>query len=93
MGMKDDVLVQYKESAANSSSPGDKSASSTSKVDVPEVFRNCIETYMKVQFVQRFHVCKVCGFKVTQDDEGGSEILAAHVMEHSLKELYDSGSW
>ena len=63
---------------------------------MPEVFRNCIESRVKIRLVEKVYSCKVCGFSVdTSQGEATSQggvlpldLLEAHVMEHSLKELY-----
>lgn len=65
--------------------------------NVPEVFRNCVDTFVKIRLVEKVRVCKVCGFSVPATDSlapsdgGGERALLAHVMEHSLKELYETG--
>ena len=63
--------------------------------EIPEIFRNCIESRVKLRIVQKVFSCKVCGFSVDisqgEVNQGGAsplDILEAHVMEHSLKELY-----
>ena len=63
---------------------------------MPEVFRNCIETRVKIQVIEKNYACRVCGFSVDVSDQGSLheddnrplDTLEAHVMEHSLKELY-----
>ncbi|XP_076820688.1 uncharacterized protein LOC143466001 isoform X1 [Clavelina lepadiformis] len=66
-----------------------------SKMHMPEVFRNCIETRVKIQLIDKVHVCKVCGYSVVTTNPSNTvevdKILQAHVMEHSLKELYATG--
>ncbi|XP_078481248.1 zinc finger protein ZF(C2H2)-68 isoform X3 [Ciona intestinalis] len=68
--------------------------SAKTQMNMPEVFKNCVDTYMKVRLVQKMHVCKVCGFSVVATDSGedGEKMLQTHVMEHSLKEIYQTGS-
>uniref|UniRef100_H2Y9K9 Uncharacterized protein n=1 Tax=Ciona savignyi TaxID=51511 RepID=H2Y9K9_CIOSA len=80
-----------------SKSKSDESVSNqaiTKPMNMPEVFQNCVGTYMKVKLVQKMHVCKVCGFSVdaTDSKEVGEKTLQTHVMEHSLKEIYETGS-
>ena len=62
---------------------------------MPAMFNNCIETYVQIQCVKKVSVCKVCGFSVdvtsdatSRDERNPAASLEAHVMEHSLKELY-----
>ena len=91
-------------------------------MNMPVLFRNCVKTYVKVKFVERTRVCRVCGYSVTvdgaaaatshgeqpatnkqeqQQQQNGSSASASeldldsdfmsHVMEHSLKEIVESG--
>ena len=62
---------------------------------MPDMFSNCIDTYVQIKFVKKVCVCKVCGFSVnvasdetSRDGQDPAAALEAHVMEHSLKELY-----
>lgn len=81
------------------------------KMNMPALFENCVQTYVKVRLIERRRVCRVCGHSVTVDGadsingepktSGGGEresssvdldsAFMSHVMEHSLKEIVESG--
>lgn len=58
---------------------------------MPQIFQNSVETCMKVKYIEKISICRVCGYQITLSDESHSGVMKSHVMEHSLKELLQTG--
>lgn len=75
---------------SQSTDPG-SSESIEHDMDMPNIFANSVDTFMKVRYIEKIAKCRVCGFSTPVDTISNMEILKSHVMEHSLKELIQAG--
>ncbi|XP_039266614.2 uncharacterized protein LOC120342030 [Styela clava] len=74
----------------NSSNDSD-SNTETSTNSHEQLFQNSVETVMKVKYIEKVNMCRVCGFSLLVDENNNATAMKSHVMEHSLKELIQAG--